>query len=237
MGNLQTKLDAFRANLEAGNPPYNASSSVVEAMHRATAELKSSGQAERALKVGDGAPVFGLKDSEGDVVSSSVLLETGPLIVNFFRGVWCPYCNMELQALQSALPDYKTLGANLVAISPQTQPNSRKSVRENGLTYPMLSDIGGEVGAAFGLKFGLPGYLVELYRKAKIDLPRFNDDPEWTLPMPARYVISRSGLIVYADVSADYTRRPEPEELLPALRNATIERLPFPAASPSHLPT
>lgn len=220
MSGLQAKLDAFRAALEAGKAPYNVPYSVVEAMHRATAELKASGQAERAMKAGDEAPAFRLKDSEDNIVSSSELLETGPLIVSFYRGVWCPYCNIELQALQSALPEYNKLGARIVAISPQTQPNSRRSARENGLTYPILSDARGEVAAAFGLKFKLPGYLVELYRKAKIDLPIFNDDPEWTLPMPARYVIGQSSIILYAEVNADYTRRPEPEELLPALRNA-----------------
>jgi peroxiredoxin len=220
MSSLQAKLDAFKADLEGGKPPYNVPGSVVEAMHRATAELKASGQAERAMKVGDKAPAFRLRDSEGNVVSSSELLEAGPLIVSFYRGVWCPYCNIELQALQSAFPQYRKLGATIVAISPQTRPNSRRSARENGLTYPILSDTRGEVGAAFGLKFNLPGYLVELYKKAKIDLASFNDDPEWTLPMPARYLIAQSGIILYADVNADYTRRPEPEELLPALSDA-----------------
>jgi peroxiredoxin len=227
MNSLQARLDALRADLEAGKPPYNVPISVVEAMHRATAELKASGQVERAMKVGDTAPAFRLKDSEGHVVSSSELLETGPLIVSFYRGVWCPYCNIELQALQGALPEYRKFGANMVAISPQTQPNSRRSVRENGLTYPILADARGETGAAFGLKFKLPGYLAELYDRAKINLPSFNDDPEWTLPMPARYLIGRSGLILYAEVNADYTRRPEPEELLPALRNATERRSPL----------
>lgn len=224
MSSLQAKLDAFRADLESGKPPYCVAHSVVEAMHRATAELKASGRAERAMKAGDRAPAFRLKDSESNVVSSSDLLETGPLIVTFYRGVWCPYCNIELQALQAALPDYKKLGANIVAISPQTQPNNRRAVRENGLTFPILSDAGGEVCAAFGLKFRLPVYLVRLYKKAKIDLASFNDDAEWTLPMPARYVIGQSGIVLYAEVNADYTCRPEPEELMPTLRDVAEER-------------
>jgi peroxiredoxin len=125
---------------------------------------------------------------------------------------------MELQALQAALPEFEKLGASLVAISPQTAPNSRKSTRENKLTFPILSDTKGEVGAAFGLKFKLPDYLVDVYKGLKNDLPSFNDDPEWTLPMPARYVIAQDGTIVYAEVNPDYTKRPEPEELLPALK-------------------
>lgn len=217
---LQAKLDAFKADFEAGKPPYNVPPSVIEIMHRATAELKATGQAERAKKVGDKAPSFNLKDPEGNDVSSTELLAKGPLVVSFYRGVWCPYCNLELQALQSALPEFKKLGAGLVAISPQTAPNSRKSTRQNHLTFPILSDIKGEVGEAFGLKFKLPDYLVALYMSLKNDLPSFNDDSEWTLPMPARYAIGQDGTILYSEVNADYTRRPEPEDMLPAIEKS-----------------
>jgi peroxiredoxin len=214
---LQAKLDAFKADFEAGKPPYSVPRSVIETMHRATAELIASGAADRASKVGDKAPSFSLKDADGNIVSSAELLRKGPLIVSFYRGVWCPYCNMELQALEAAKPEFEKRGAALVAISPQTAPNSRKSVRQNGLTFPILSDTKGEVGAAFSLRFHLPDYLIEFYKGLKNDLPAFNDDPSWTLPMPARYVIGQDGTILYADVSPDYTRRPEPEDLIPAL--------------------
>lgn len=217
---LQAKLDAFKADFEAGKPPYNVPPSVIETMHRATAELIASGAAARVLRVGDKAPDFALKDPEGNTVKSVELLKQGPLVVSFYRGVWCPYCNMELQALEAAKPSFDRLGATLVAISPQTPPNSRKSVRQNKLSFPILSDTRGEVGAAFGLRFQLPDYLIELYKGLKNDLPTFNDDPSWTLPMPARYVIGQDATILYAEVNPDYTRRPEPEELLPALEKA-----------------
>lgn len=215
---LQARLDAFKTDFEAGKPPYNVPPSVIETMHRATAELIASGQAERALKAGDKAPAFTLKDPDGNAVSSAALLARGPLALSFYRGVWCPYCNMELQALEAVLPEIRAAGGSLVALSPQTAPNSRKSVRQNNLSFPILSDVKGEVAAAFGLRFSLPDYLVELYKSLKNDLPTFNDDPAWTLPMPARYVISQDGTILYAEVNPDYTRRPEPEEMLPALR-------------------
>jgi peroxiredoxin len=215
---LQAKLDAFKTDFEAGKPPYNVPYSVIQTMHRATAELKATGLAQRAKKVGDKAPTFALKDPDGNLVSSKELLAKGPLVVSFYRGVWCPYCNMELQALQESLPEFQKLGAGLVAISPQTAPNSRKSIRENKLTFPILSDTRGEVGAAFGLKFKLPDYLVDLYKSLKNELPTFNDDPEWTLPMPARYVIGQDGTILYSEVNPDYTHRPEPADMLPALR-------------------
>lgn len=215
---LQARLDAFKTDFEAGKPPYNVPPSVIETMHRATAELIASGQAERALKAGDKAPAFTLKDPDGNAVSSAALLARGPLALSFYRGVWCPYCNMELQALEAVLPEIRAAGGSLVALSPQTAPNSRKSVRQNNLSFPILSDVKGEVAAAFGLRFSLPDYLVELYKSLKNDLPTFNDDPAWTLPMPARYVIGQDGTILYAEVNPDYTRRPEPEEMLPALR-------------------
>nr|WP_243444195.1 peroxiredoxin-like family protein [Acetobacter persici] len=139
-------------------------------MHRATAELISSGVAEKTLKAGDTAPSFKLNDPEGHPVSSAALLEKGPLVISFYRGVWCPYCNMELQALQQALPAFRGLGANLIAISPQTAVNSRKSVRQNHLEFPILSDTHNAVAAEFGLRFALPDYLVELYKSLKNDL-------------------------------------------------------------------
>jgi peroxiredoxin len=217
---LQAKLDAFKADFEAGKPPYSVPRSVIETMHRATAELIESGAAQRAKKAGDVAPSFSLKDPEGNAVSSTDLLKRGPLVLSFYRGVWCPYCNMELQALEAAKPEFDKYNASLVAISPQTAPNSRKSVRQNKLSFPILSDVKGKVGAAFGLRFNLPDYLVELYKQLKNDLPTFNDDPSWTLPMPARYIIGQNGVILYSEVNPDYTRRPEPEDMIPVLQLA-----------------
>jgi peroxiredoxin len=189
-------------------------------MHRATAELIASGAAQKALKAGNLAPTFTLADPDGHPVSSADLLREGPLVLTFYRGVWCPYCNLELQALQAALPDIRAAGARVLAISPQVAANSRKSVRQNALEFPILSDPHNDVAAAFGLRFELQDYLVELYKSLKNDLPAFNGEPSWTLPMPARYVIAPDGTIVYAEVNPDYKRRPDPSEMLPAIRKA-----------------
>tara|TARA_R110001583_G_scaffold161213_2_gene313129 strand:+ start:105 stop:800 length:696 start_codon:yes stop_codon:yes gene_type:complete len=217
---LQDKLDAFKADFQAGKPPYNVPPTVIETMNRATAELTASGAAQKALKAGDHAPAFTLNDPDGKPVSSIDLLRRGTLVVTFYRGVWCPYCNLELQALQAALPDIHAAGAGVVAISPQIAANSRKALRQSALTYPILSDPHNDTAAAFGLRFELPDYLVELYKSLKNDLPAFNGDPSWTLPMPGRYVIAPDGTIVYAEVNPDYTRRPDPSEILPAIRKA-----------------
>ena len=149
---------------------------------------------------------------------SAELLKKGPLVLTFYRGVWCPYCNMDLQAVEAAANDIRALGASLVAISPQTAPSRRKSERENGLSFPILSDHGNALASQFGLRFRLPDELIAVYKGFGNDLAIGNGEDSWTLPMPARYVIATDGTIAYAEVNADYTRRPDPSELLPVLR-------------------
>ncbi|WP_028220824.1 peroxiredoxin-like family protein [Paraburkholderia oxyphila] len=214
---LQDKLDQFKADFKGGKLPFKVSPEIHPIMERATAELIASGQATRAIKAGDRAPQFQLKDQNGNEISSADLLDKGPLVVTFYRGVWCPYCNLELQAINEILPKIESLGGNVVAISPQIGVNSRKSVRENQLRFPVLSDVQNQTAAAFGLRFELPDYLVELYKKLKNDLPAFNGDPSWTLPMPARYVIGENGIVMYSEINPDYTRRPDPSDMLPVL--------------------
>lgn len=212
---LQDRLDAFKADFETKQAPAEA----VAIMHRATENLIATGQAQRALKAGDTAPSFSLADSEGRIVHSRELLEQGPLAIVFYRGVWCPYCNLDLQAVEAAADDIRALGASLVAISPQTPANSRKVRADHQLSFPILSDSNGHLAESFGLRFGLPDDLINLYKSFGIDLAVFNGDDSYTLPMPARYLVQRDGVIAYAEVSADYTRRPDPSELLPILRH------------------
>jgi peroxiredoxin len=214
---LQDRLDAFKADFTGGKLAFKPTKERLDAMARATAELIETGQAQRARKAGDTAPEFFLNDPQGNPVSSRELLARGPLVISFYRGVWCPYCNLELQALQEALPEITARGASLVAISPQTQANSRKSQRDNKLGFPILSDVRSEVAGAFGIRFALPDYLAEVYKSFGNNLPVINDDPAWVLPMPARYVIGTHGIIAYSEVNPDYTQRPDPSELLPVL--------------------
>ena len=214
---LQDRLDALKADFESGRFPLKPTREALDTMHRATDELIASAQAQRASKAGDMAPEFVLADPDGKPVSSRELLAKGPLVVSFYRGVWCPYCNLELRALQEALPEITARGANLVAISPQTAPNSRKSQRDNKLGFPILSDAKSEVADAFGIRFALQDDLIELYKSFGNNLPTVNNDPAWVLPMPARYVIGTDGIIAYSEVTPDYTRRPDPSELLPVL--------------------
>jgi peroxiredoxin len=211
---LQDRLNAFKTDFETNKAP----ASVVAIMHKATADLIASGQANRALKAGAAAPAFELPDAHGNLMRSADLLARGPLVITFYRGVWCPYCNMDLQALEDAADEIRALGASLVAISPQTAPNRRKSERENALSFPILSDHGNALADKFGLRFRLPDDLIAVYKGFGNDLAVGNGEPSWTLPMPARYVIDSNGVIAYAEVNADYTKRPDPSELFPVLR-------------------
>jgi peroxiredoxin len=210
---LQDKLDALKVEFETKMAPP----AVVEVMHRVTDELIASGQAERALRAGDRAPSFTLPDPDGKLVSSAGLLAKGPLVVTFYRGGWCAFCNLDLQALEEARSEIEARGATLVAISQQTAPNSRKSQRTNQLGFPILGDKGGELGARFGIRWKMPEELQQIHKQLGADLTAFNGEGSWTLPMPARYVIGHDGVIAYAEINPDYTRRPEPSEIYPVL--------------------
>jgi len=210
---LQDQLDQFRHKFETELAPKE----VVDIIHAGIDGVIASGITARALKAGDRAPVFTLPDADGHAVSSAALLAKGPLVPTFYRGVWCPYCNLDLKAIEAAAEATRVAGASLVAISPQTAANSRKAARDNGLSFPILSDHLLKVAEQFGLVFQMTGAFRDVHAKLGVDLPAFNDDPSWRLPMPARYVIGQDGNIAYAEVNPDYTRRPEPSELLPVL--------------------
>jgi peroxiredoxin len=210
---LQDKLDALKTKFETEMAPPE----VVAVMHRVTDELIASGQADRALHAGDRSPAFSLPDPNGTIVSSQELLAKGPLVLTFYRGAWCPFCNLDLQALEEARSEIETRGASLVAVSQQTAANSRKAQRNNKLGFPIVGDRGGELAATFGIRWQLPEDLQAIQKKLGADLAAFNGEDSWTLPMPARYVIAQDGVIVYAEINPDYTRRPEPSDVFPVL--------------------
>ncbi len=191
---------------------------VLEIMQKATEKLKASGIENKALKEGDTAPDFKLPDHKGGEVSLSELLEKGPVVISFYRGEWCPYCNLEIKALQDALPEIEDLGASLVAISPQTPPHSQTMAEKHALAFDVLSDVGNRVARQFGLVFTLAEELRPIYAQFGIDLPAHNGEDTFELPIPATYVIGTDGVIVKAFVDANYTARLEPDEILNVLK-------------------
>ncbi|MEM9279332.1 MAG: peroxiredoxin-like family protein [Pseudomonadota bacterium] len=209
---LQDKLDGFKAQFKTQAP-----AEAFEAFGRSTQELIDSGQADRALKAGDQVPDFVLTDSDRNDVALKDLLAKGPVVLTFYRGVWCPYCNIELQALEEVVGDIHAKGATLVAISMQGAADSRRSQKDNNLSFPILTDKGGELANKFGIRWTLQDYVVPIHSGFGVELPKIHGDGQWNLPMPARYVIDTDGTIAYAEVNPDYTRRPEPSDLFPVL--------------------
>ncbi len=181
---------------------------------RAAEELAQSGIAAKALQPGVQAPSFELPDGDGMIWRSSDLLKSGPLVVVFYRGRWCAYCNAQLMALQQVHVEIATRGASLVAISPQTQKHSYMTRDMHKLRFPVLSDAGNEAARKFGLVYRVAPDLQSLYESIMTKLPGYNGDQSWELPMPATYVIRPDGTIAYAHVDADWRMRPEPEEVL-----------------------
>jgi peroxiredoxin len=218
---LQTKLDALKASFEGGEAPWFMPKMVGERLARSNRDLVASGAGLHALAVGDTAPDFRLEDTRGLMMTSQMLRETAPLVVIFYRGVWCPYCSVELQALQDMLPQVQRRGGQLVAISPQLGDSSRRAQSENGLTFPVLIDPGNATAEAFGIRWKQQDYLIDLHKTVfGADLSEINGDDSWTLPMPSRFVVGIDGKVFHADVSVDHTRRPDPEELLAPLEAA-----------------
>lgn len=172
-----------------------------------------------ALSVGAEAPDFTLPTASGDRVRLGEALAEGPVVLTFYRGAWCPYCNQSLRQFQEALPLIEAAGARLVAISPQTPDGSLEMEQAQSLTFPVLSDIGNEVSRDYGLVFEVGEDVRDRYRTSGIDLAEANGTEAWELPVPATYVIDQDGTIRFAFIEADYTQRASPRDVLDALRS------------------
>ena len=187
-------------------------------MERHIAQLRN-GLAKTALKVGDRAPSIVLSNARGDTVDVGTLLKRGPVVVAFYRGGWCPFCNLELRAFQRLLPDIEAAGASLVAISPEKLDDSLSTAEKNSLTFEVLSDVGQKVGRAFRLVYEFSDELKSAYKEFGLDIPAKNGAPsEWALPISATYIIDRDGVITYAYTDADYRDRADPIDILAVLK-------------------
>ncbi len=213
---LQKELEERFNTVSQKVPQY-----ILNTMLDVTRRLVESGIADNSLKVGDKVPDFNLPNAAGEEVRLKQLLDKGPVILNFYRGGWCPYCNLELNAYQKRLPDINELGASLVSISPQTPDNSLSTAEKDDLKFQVLSDVGNKVANQFGLVFKVPSELQEIYNNFGITLPKFNGDESWELPMPGTYVIDRDGTVSYAFADPDYTKRAEPDEVIAKLEEIT----------------
>ncbi len=209
---LQQQLDEQkRSTIKKASPE------TLKTMGQATADLKATGIENRAAGKGDHMPDFSLPDSQGNEVRLSEALSRGPVVLSIYRGGWCPYCNLEIRALTAILPEIKALNASLIAMAPELPDKVQEMEERHTPGFTILSDAGNRVSRQLGLVFSLPESIRTIYAGFGIDLPAYNGDEKFELPLPATYVISQNGEISYSFVDADYTRRLEPEAIIQAL--------------------
>ncbi len=210
---LQKQIEEMQAQMLSQVP-----AETVDKLMSANKKLFLSRIEDGTLKAGEKLPEFQLNNHLGHLISSSELLGHGPLIINFYRGSWCPYCNLELHALHEKEEEIKKLGAQLIAISPELPDGTLSSVEKHNLSFQVLSDIDNIVAEKFGLVFTLPEELKGVYLGFGINLEKANGNDKWQLPIPATYIISSDGMITYTFVNPDYTKRLEPDDLLERVR-------------------
>ena len=218
---LQDQLDAITANTRKLVQPERLAIS-----EKQTADLFATGIEDRILAVGTQAPTFTLEDARTHkAVCSDDLLALGPLVINFFRGRWDPYCVTELEAWRDLHPQIRERGALFVSISPQTTRQNNFTLQQHALPYPLLADPGATIAENFGIAYTIPPEHRRYFQSILINIP-FNNaglgyhnatEASWRLPLPGVFVIDGKGTIVFAEAHADSRVRPEPTDILAAL--------------------
>jgi len=212
MASLQQALDLRREEFAKKTPPE-----ALAAYEQGVKDIIATGVLDRALKVGAHAPDFELPDATGTKRSLASLLSNGPVVLTWYRGAWCPFCAIQLHEYQEALGDFKELGGQLVAISPQTPDASLSTAEKNALTFTVLSDSGNAIAERYGVRYVLPPAVAAMF-KGRLDLKKLNGGEGDTLPLAATYVIDQTGTITYAFIDSDYRKRAEPTDIIAALR-------------------
>ncbi|WP_282115057.1 peroxiredoxin-like family protein [Pseudoalteromonas arctica] len=211
---LKAQIDAYNVQKDAKLP-----ADVLALMNTTNEELIAQHIKDNALQIGQKVESFSLANHKGENIELADLLKKGPVIISFYRGGWCPYCNLELKALNDYLPRFKTQNAQLVAISPQLPDETLSTAQKNDLEFDVLSDVSNKVAEQFGLLFTLDERIQALYTQFGIDFEHYYGDKSFKLPLPATYVINQEGVITYAFLNEDYTLRAEPTDVMAALES------------------
>jgi peroxiredoxin len=186
--------------------------------------IRKSGVLDTALKVGARAPDFELPDTLGKTFKLSELTAKGPVVLTWYRGGWCPYCNIALRGFHKALPEIQAAGGTLVAISPEIPQSAMNTVQKNQLGFPLLSDHQNKVARAFGIAYRVPDAVVETLKKSGRDLTRINGSDSGELPLAVTYVIDSDRVIRYAFLETNYRKRAEPVDVIAALKQLKARR-------------
>lgn len=183
-------------------------------MQQATEELRASGIIEKAINEGGDYIDFELPNIEGKTVKISDKLKDGPVVLTFYRGGWCPYCNMQLKAYQDNLEHFEKAGGQLIAISPESMESANSTVDANDIKFEILTDNMNKIARQYGLVFKLNDDLKDVYLQFGLDLEKNQGNDSWELPIAATYIISPSGKIEYAFLNVDYVQRAEPADII-----------------------
>ena len=211
---LKAQTEAKVAAGRKGNPDF------MKGVDETIAQAKAFQQGANALDLNQIAPSFVLPNQHGQSVQLTELLAKGPVVVTFYRGSWCPYCNLQLKALQSRLPEIHALGAQLVAISPQVPDGSMSESDISNMDFLVLSDQNADVAASYGVAWQVPTFLLEHMRVDRgLDLESVNNGNSSALPIPATFVLDKQGKVTWRYVDVDYRTRSEPEDIINALKN------------------
>jgi len=202
----------LQAVYEASHKAMPAEAS--EIILKSTADFKASYDPTSAIQVGKLLPAFTLPDALGQNISSASLLTKGPLLISFYRGEWCPFCNLELRSLQELLPQLTAKGVTLVAISLELPDTSLETKEKLELSFTVLSDVGNKLAREIGIVFKQPERMGGLLKNFGVDFEKRNGDASLEVPVPATFLVDEKGVIRNAFVDADYTKRLEPETAL-----------------------
>jgi peroxiredoxin len=193
---------------------------VVEAFNQSIREFLAEGIPADAIKTGDRLESFILDDASGVPVGLDQILEAGPAVIVFYRGGWCPYCNLALRTYQSELlPQLTQFGARLVAISPQSPDESLSTVEKAALEFTLLSDPGSRVAQRIGIAFQQSDEVLAAQRKLGLDLANVNAEGSTNLPRPTVLIIDQDRVVRFVDVQPDYTARTEVADIIAALKD------------------
>lgn len=208
-------LDQYMEKSKTEKSPFSPSDMAV--MEKAGKDLAGSMPAP-GIEVGEKAPDFVLKNAMGQAVSLNDKLKQGPVVLVFYRGAWCPFCNMHLHVLQESLPEFKKYGAQLIAITPQTPDKSVEQFKQKGYPFEVLSDLDSKVMKDYRLYYELPADLVGVYKKHGLDIEAFNGEDRNVLPVPGSFVIDTHGIVQAMHADTDYKQRMEPSAIVAALK-------------------
>lgn len=209
---LTEQLSAY-ATQSASRLPFEAQTIMKDAIK----ELEYAGLGKKARKKGQELPHISLPNAQGDVIHIQEILKTNKVVIAFYRGGWCPYCNLELKALQEKLPEIEAKGAKLIAITPESPDQSLTTKEKNELRFEILTDANNEVARSLGLVYKLPTNLVNLYKTFGIDLEKSQGVASNELPIAATYIVDQNGIITYDFIEEDYKLRAEPSQIVSAI--------------------